>query len=119
MDKIDAVGIQRSQINLMQEMQQMSAMSGGNIIAAANPIGINHQQVSGISFSQALNGAINHVDSMQHKANAMQTAIDMGESDNLMETMVESQKAGIAFSAMMEVRNKLTSALDQVMNISL
>ncbi|AKJ41371.1 flagellar hook-basal body complex protein FliE [Pragia fontium] len=117
MDKIDSVGIQRSQLNMMQEMQRMSAMSGAEILPAAN-VG-SASQTQGVAFSQVFNGAINHVDGMQHKASEMQTAIDMGTSDNLMETMVESQKAGIAFSAMMEVRNKLTHALDQVMNISL
>jgi flagellar hook-basal body complex protein FliE len=33
--------------------------------------------------------------------------------------MIESQKASVAFSAMMQVRNKLTTALDEVMNTPL
>jgi len=33
--------------------------------------------------------------------------------------MLESQKASVAFSAMVQVRNKLTTALDEVMNIAL
>ena len=43
----------------------------------------------------------------------------MGLSDDLAGAMIESQKASVAFSAMMQVRNKLTTALDEVMNIPL
>ena len=118
MDKIDSVGIQRSQLQVMQKMQRMSAMSGSSLTPTANPISASGQG-NNVAFSQVFNNAINHVDGLQHKASEMQTAIDMGTSDDLMGTMVESQKASIAFSAMLEVRNKLTNALDQVMNISL
>ena len=77
--------------------------------ASANPV----------SFSRVLNNAIDNVDALQHSAGAKQTAIDMGQSDDLAGAMIESQKASVAFSAMMQVRNKLNSALDEVMNISL
>lgn len=118
MDKIDSVGIQRSQLQVMQEMQRMSAMSGSALTPAVNPMSVSGQGNT-VAFSQVFNNAINNVDNQQHKASEMQTAVDMGTSDDLMGTMVESQKASIAFSAMVEVRNKLTNALDQVMNISL
>ncbi|EIT50098.1 flagellar hook-basal body complex FliE family protein [Yersinia pestis PY-101] len=45
--------------------------------------------------------------------------MDMGISDDLTGTMLASQKASVAFSAMVQVRNKLTSALDDVMNTAL
>ena len=45
--------------------------------------------------------------------------VDSGKSDDLAGAMIESQKASVAFSAMVQVRNKLTTALDEVMNIAL
>ncbi|WP_016593177.1 flagellar hook-basal body complex protein FliE, partial [Yersinia pestis] len=72
-----------------------------------------------LSFSQVLNGAIKSVDQLQHVASEKQTAMDMGISDDLTGTMLASQKASVAFSAMVQVRNKLTSALDDVMNTAL
>lgn len=71
------------------------------------------------AFSSVLEQAINHVDRLQHQAADKQRAVDMGTSDDLTGAMLESQKAGIAFSAMMQVRNKLSAAFDDVMNISI
>ena len=43
----------------------------------------------------------------------------MGTSDDLTGAMIESQKASVAFSAMLQVRNKLTQAFDDVLNTPL
>ncbi|WP_072016821.1 flagellar hook-basal body complex protein FliE [Erwinia oleae] len=70
------------------------------------------------SFSSVLDQAINHVDRLQNSASEKQRAVDMGISDDLTGAMLESQKASVAFTAMVQVRNKLTSALDDVLNLS-
>ncbi|MTH46146.1 flagellar hook-basal body complex protein FliE [Intestinirhabdus alba] len=122
MDKITAAGINVTRHELLGRMQQTAALaSAGSVeaaptIAPANDLfGISEP----VSFSGVLNEAINHVDAVQHSASARQQAIDMGLSDDLTGAMIESQKASVAFSAMMQVRNKLTTALDEVMNIPL
>lgn len=47
----------------------------------------------------------------------MQAAVDAGVSDDLVGAMVESQKASVAFSALMQVRNKVTGAFEEVMRM--
>ena len=42
-----------------------------------------------------------------------------GASDDLVGAMVESQKASVAFSALMQVRNKVTGAFEEVMRMPL
>lgn len=117
MDKINSIGIQQSQMQVMQEMQRMAASTGSTISPASSLTNIS--QTSNVGFAQVMDQAVNNVDRLQHSASEKQMAVDMGLSDDLMGTMVESQKATIAFSAMVEVRNKLNNALDQVMNISM
>ena len=123
MDKISAIGLQASQQAMLSKMHNTAAMAAsgvnqGQMIAP----GASLPEVAGagnLSFSQVLNNAIDNVDAVQHSAGAKQKAIEMGQSDDLAGAMIESQKASVAFSAMMQVRNKLTTALDEVMNTPL
>ncbi|MDI3362363.1 flagellar hook-basal body complex protein FliE [Lelliottia sp. V89_10] len=123
MDKISAIGLQASQQAMLSKMHNTAAMAAsgvnqGQMIAP----GASFPEMAGagnLSFSQVLNNAIDNVDAVQHSAGAKQKAIEMGQSDDLAGAMIESQKASVAFSAMMQVRNKLTTALDEVMNTPL
>lgn len=72
---------------------------------------------SHVSFSALLEQGIHHVDALQHSASAQQRAIDLGLSDDLTNTVLAGQKASIAFSAMVQVRNKLTQALDDIVSM--
>ncbi|MEW5558659.1 flagellar hook-basal body complex protein FliE [Enterobacter asburiae] len=119
MDKISAAGAQATQQALLARMQQTAAAASFDAGQAIAPANGTFATLSPVSFSQVLNGTIDNVDALQHSAGARQKAIDMGQSDDLAGAMIESQKASVAFSAMMQVRNKLTSALDEVMNIPL
>jgi flagellar hook-basal body complex protein FliE len=56
---------------------------------------------------------------MQNEATALANAYETGDkSIDLTKVMLEVQKAGLAFRAMTEVRNKLLDAYTQVMNMS-
>lgn len=122
MDKITATGINTVQQAMLKRMQQTASLASAGSVATSPMITPANSAFAGtnkIPFSRVLNNAIDNVDALQHSASAKQTAIDMGQSDDLAGAMIESQKASVAFSAMMQVRNKLNSALDEVMNISL
>lgn len=120
MDKISATGMHITQQALLARMQQTAALAGSTPTSLAiAPADSAFAGGEPVSFARALNNAINNVDAIQHSASAKQTAVEMGQSDDLAGAMIESQKASVAFSAMMQVRNKLTTALDEVMNIPL
>jgi len=124
MDKITAIGMPVSQQAMLEKMHTTAAMAASGGVNQGQMIapGASFPTVAGAgnpSFSQVLNQAIDNVDAMQHSAGAKQKAIEMGQSDDLAGAMIESQKASVAFSAMMQVRNKLTTALDEVMNTPL
>ena len=71
------------------------------------------------SFQSVLADAIGQVNQLQVAASEQQQAINAGQSDDLAGAMVASQQANISFSALLQVRNKLTSALDDILNTPL
>jgi flagellar hook-basal body complex protein FliE len=70
-------------------------------------------------FANILKGTVDQVASMQNHSVALANAYEAGDkSVDLTNVMLELQKAGLAFRAMTEVRNKLVDAYTQVMNMS-
>ena len=70
--------------------------------------------VEGDSFSDILKTALSSVDSAQHNATtAIQQALN-GENTDVHDTMIAMQKADTSLKMMMEVRNKLLSAYQEV-----
>ncbi|MGG5840060.1 flagellar hook-basal body complex protein FliE [Huaxiibacter chinensis] len=122
MDKISAIGLPVSQQEMLNALHNTAAAASSGVTGNDPFIAPGATFPGGardLSFSQVLNNAIDNVDALQHSAGAKQKAIELGQSDDLAGAMIESQKASVAFSAMMQVRNKLTTALDEVMNTPL
>jgi flagellar hook-basal body complex protein FliE len=70
-------------------------------------------------FAALMKRSIDGVATMQNQAAALGNAYEAGDkSVDLTRVMLEVQKAGLAFHAMTEVRNKLVDAYTQVMNMS-
>ena len=70
-------------------------------------------------FAALMKNSIDGVAQMENHADALANAYESGDkSVDLARVMIEVQKAGLAFRAMTEVRNKLIDAYTQVMNMS-
>jgi flagellar hook-basal body complex protein FliE len=70
-------------------------------------------------FANLMKNSVDQVATMQNQATALANAYEAGDkSVDLTKVMLEVQKAGLAFHAMTEVRNKLIDAYTQVMNMS-
>ena len=107
--------------NLYAELQAMSSqVSGSNQVIRPN-IESNVQQVSNPSsanFGELLQKAVNNVNDLQATSGELKTAVEMGDrSVSLAEAMIASQKAGVAFEATVQVRNKLVDAYKQIMSM--
>ena len=69
-------------------------------------------------FSELLAQAVDTVNEAQRSAAGMAQAFELGESDaTLAEVMIALQKASLSFQAMTEVRNRLVTAYQEVMNM--
>ncbi|BCS50255.1 lateral flagellar hook-basal body complex protein LfiE [Aeromonas jandaei] len=101
-----------SQATLLQQMQEMQRV-------ATQAPSIESNDLSNVSFSDAMRDVVGRVNEQQNMASAMMTAVDAGQSDDLVGAMVASQKAGLSFSALMQVRNKLMTGFDDIMRMPL
>jgi len=104
---------------LLEQLQSLSSQ------AARSPsaLGLANQAVAptgAASFASILGSAISQVNTQQVSASDLATAFDNGTPGvDLTQVMIESQKAALSFKAMSEVRNKLVSAYQDIMNMPL
>ncbi len=73
---------------------------------------------SGADFSQALATALKDVSQAQENAQQMAQDFSSGNTDvNLQDVMVNLQKANLSFQQMVQVRNRLVTAYQDIMNM--
>lgn len=68
----------------------------------------------GMDFKRVLLDSLEEVNRLQSEADAGVQRLLTGETDNVAEVLHASNKAGIAFDLLMEVRNKLTEAYREI-----
>jgi len=68
-------------------------------------------------FKDTLMESISQVNTLQTKAHSAMENLATGKENNLHETMIAIQKAEISFKMMMQVRNKIMSAYQEVMRM--
>jgi flagellar hook-basal body complex protein FliE len=76
-----------------------------------------HAPAEGGSFKEMLKGSIDDVNQLQTEADRSIERLIAGESKSLHETMIAMEKADISFRLMMEVRNKIVEAYNEIMRI--
>ncbi len=105
---------------MLQQMQQMRQQIGKN--AEINPLMLKAEpaaaQVEQVSFTDLLGSAIKHVNSYQQRSGALKKDFEMGkEGVDLVDVMIASEKASVAFSALLETRNKLLQAYRKIESV--
>ena len=99
---------------LLAQMRMMSSQAQG--------VSIKNTEVNAKSsepgFSDLLKQSINEVNTQQTDAKNLATAFEQGDKNvELSEVMISMQKANVSFQAMLEVRNKLVNAYQDIMNM--
>lgn len=103
-----------SDININQVLAQMRALSAAASGASEQP----NEGATGADFAQLMKNSLDEVNAAQSKSRELANAFEMGEKGvELPEVMVALQKASISFQAITQVRNKLLSAYQDVMNM--
>ena len=96
---------------MLSELRAASAVAQGKPAAGA-------QATEGADFGQALTAAINQVSAAQEQADQMRKDFVAGKDNvNLQDVMIDLQKASLSFQQMVQVRNKLVTAYQDVMNM--
>jgi flagellar hook-basal body complex protein FliE len=68
-------------------------------------------------FTDMLDGLVKTVDSKQAEASALTQRVLLGESDQLHQSVIAMQEASVAFTLMVEVRNKLVESYQELMRM--
>ncbi|MCE5394414.1 MAG: flagellar hook-basal body complex protein FliE [Acidithiobacillus sp.] len=98
--------------SLLSQLRSLSEQAKGLKTGEAN-------QGPGQDFADTLKQMVNSVNQQQQTANELQNQFASGDpSTSLSQVMLASQKADLAFQTMLQVRNKLVSAYQDIMNIS-
>lgn len=108
----------------MRSLKQQSSAFGPGVLAGKDrvdgPAGNPLPAVTGPSFGDVMSQAIHKVNEVQQNSSSMAEAYVKGDQNiDVTDVMVASQKAGVAFDAMVQVRNKLVEAYRDVMNMPL
>lgn len=96
---------------LLDQIRTMNSEFQTTAPPAATPQGVP-------GFGEMLETAVNSVNETQKTAGALKRDFDAERSDvDLAHVMVAVQKADLSFRAMTEVRNKLVTAYQDIMNM--
>jgi flagellar hook-basal body complex protein FliE len=109
-----------SSIQIQQVLAEMRALQA-RASGVSDALGSQAPAPGGqpTDFASLLKGTVDHIATMQNQATSLAQAYEAGDkSVDLTQVMLEVQKAGLAFRAMTEVRNKLVDAYTQVMQMS-
>lgn len=101
---------------LLSQMRTMRAQAQGvfDVPSAAQA----EEGPQAADFSTLLKSSIDQVNEAQKHAGQMAEAFEKGDPQtDLSQVMVALQKANLSFQAMTEVRNKLVSAYQEIMNM--
>jgi flagellar hook-basal body complex protein FliE len=72
---------------------------------------------AGFSFAQSMKDALASVNAEDRIASERMSDVDSGKSDDLVGAMLSSQQASLSFSMLMQVRNKVMGAVDELLKL--
>ena len=106
--------LEPSSQSLLQQLSRYKEVAAGEINIRRNPDEIGSPSAS---FAELMSQKVTAINSDQNTASKLMRAVDSGQSDDLVGAMVASQKASLSFSAMVQIRNRLVQAFDDVMKM--
>lgn len=96
---------------LLMQMRAMASQAQGKTTETTGAAGQS-------DFSNLLKQSVDKVNETQVETKKLQDAFQAGDPNvNVSEVMVAMQKSNVSFQAMLQVRNKLVSAYQEIMNM--
>ncbi len=103
-----------AQMRAAAQRPQTEALGG----LATSPSLQKTQATGKVDFAEALKASLNQVNQVQVNAEKLGKNFALGDdSVSLSDVMIAGQKASISFQATVQVRNKLVSAYQDIMNM--
>lgn len=119
----DRVDINQLLLQMREIKGQLQSPAAGGSSQIANPLdGLRSVDGAGqnerTGFSDMLKKAVDSVNETQQQSSALQRAFEAGDPEvDITQVMIQMQKASVSFEAMNQVRNRLVSAYQDIMNM--
>ncbi len=98
--------------NILEQLQATSALASGVKKR------VDENEAVKVDFGETLKAAVDKVNDTQQTAKQLSKDFVSGESNtDLHEVMISLQKANVSFQSMVQVRNKLVTAYQEIMNM--
>ena len=102
----------------MTDEFQIGGISGSQpVLPLPSKPDVQKAQETGPSFQEFLKNSIDEIQQLQNAADETIGHLITGEISNVSEAMVAIEKANAAFLTLLQVRNKIISAYDQIQRI--
>ncbi|MEW5757150.1 MAG: flagellar hook-basal body complex protein FliE [Pseudomonadota bacterium] len=96
---------------ILAEMRNHAIVAQGRSMAPA-------QETGGADFSALLKQSIEKVNDLQKTSQHLTRAVELGDPNvSISDAMIAMQKSSLAFEAMVQVRNKVVSAYQEIMSM--
>ncbi len=103
---------------MLAKMDAMSVRATPEFVVSENPLDVQQVNLNQpMTFAKALTSVLDVVNEHQAIASTAMTDVETGKSDDLVGAMVASQKASLSFDALLQVRNKVVGAFDDIMKM--
>lgn len=109
-----------SNMNIQQVLSQMRVMEA----QAKSSVGTDAMPINSLSntqktdFSEVLANTVNSVNETMMASGKMAAAFEKGDSNiSMAELMITMEKSSVSFQSMVQVRNKLLNAYQEIMNM--
>jgi flagellar hook-basal body complex protein FliE len=95
----------------------MNTISLGNLptLQVPSPAAVDAgNDIGGLNFGDVLKNAVNTVDSLHNNASTQVNNLLQGGNGDMNDVMIAVEKADVSFQLMMQVRNKIVSAYQDI-----
>ena len=97
---------------------KVDGITPGGGLSSLAPVSPQNQETRPVQgFGDLVEQAINGVDRLQKEANQSIQALADGTVQDVHQTMIAMEKASISFKLVMEVRNKVVEAYQEIMRM--
>ena len=94
-----------------------SLTNAASRLAVTPAVDAAHSANPGASFTQSMKDAVASVDNDERTAAQRMADVDSGKSDDLVGAMLSSQQASLSFQMLLQVRNKVMGAVDDLLKL--
>ncbi|MCC6544158.1 MAG: flagellar hook-basal body complex protein FliE [Nitrospirae bacterium] len=89
--------------------------AGANVLSVPDSSSVTKINGEGNSFAEMLKGSVDKVNTIQNEADQAVQNLLLGKDQNIHQVMIAVEKANLSLQMMMQVKNKIMSAYEEIM----